>query len=154
MKQNIKSGILSGCIILLFFSTLILYGRIQEGCLFNILFKSPIKLETLEQTKNLKSGDTVNLDVTHMDYLMTEYTTYSKNGHNLSYKENANYYYVTFSNSDLLNYEYRNVAIKLNPSDIDKAKKVYSFYGVVKDMDDEEKKNKKKVTWIQYILKY
>jgi len=129
-----------------------LYIQIQLGGLFKILFKSPIKLETIEQAKNLKAGDTVNLDITKIDgHLASYYYSSSKSGLYDSYNEKSRYYTVPFDNSNLFNYEEWHVAVKLDRSDFDKAEKakhassfstkvLLSVYGVVKDMSDEEKK--------------
>lgn len=126
------------------------------GDIFKIL-QSPIKLETVEQAKNLKSGDTVNLDITMIvGDMISETTTLSRHGQKISSSESARYYVVPIY--DFKKSDQWFVTIKLESGEFDKADKgiaafenfsktneiptevLFSIYGVVKDMSDEERK--------------
>ena len=154
-KENIKSKCFIVSIIFLIISTIIFF--VEIGNVFKIL-KSPIQLETYEQAKNLKSGDVVKLDIimTGGD-IIRETSTYSKYGQEISSRESARYYVVPFINSNKSELWY--VTVKLDTkNEFDKADKAWtafkdysktkkeptevmlSVYGVVKDMNDEEKK--------------
>jgi len=149
-KYYFKRNLYRGCFILILFSVLILFVVI--GDFFKVL-KSPIQLETFEQAKNLKSGDVVKLDITMTGGdIMKETKTYSNN----NTEETARYYAVPFINSNNSKLWY--VTVKLDSNEFFKAEKaktafenfiktkkeptevMLSVYGVVKDMNDEEKK--------------
>jgi len=155
VRKSLKSKCLIGSIVFLIFGIIIFFVEIGDA--FKVL-KSPIQLETIEQAKNLKSGDVVNLDITMVrGDIMRETTTYSKYGQEVSSKESARYYIIPFL--DLKNIDEWYVTVKLeSKDDFRKAEKamdalenyiktkeeptevIFSFYGVVKDMNDEEKK--------------
>ncbi len=117
--------------------------------------KPSIKVENANQVENLKAGDTVKLEITMIiGDVIKEITTYSRNGEKVSSKESARYYlipyyqdfdtylltvklgYKEFYKAEIAMEAYKTYQkTKLLPTDV-----IFTFFGVVTDMNDDEKK--------------
>jgi len=153
-KSTIRSRMVAASVLLLIICGILFF--IEIGNAFKII-KSPLQLETIEQAKNLKSGDYVNLDITMIEnYVISETKTYSKYGKEISSEESARYYMVPILDSKKNDIWY--VIVKLQSENFGKAEKamiafenyiktgqkptevILSVCGTIKDMSDEEKK--------------
>ncbi len=130
----------------------------SAGDAINFL-KTPIKLETSDQVRALKAGDHVTFDIKMtFDCLISETQTTTKNGKVQDSKESARYYVIPFieiTESEVKEYD---LTVKINAEDFDKVESGYDAFeklytegvmptevimsvdGLVKDMNDEEKK--------------